>query len=137
MIVESTVVLPPLIQQFFSRTLLSLPIPKCRDSCHTIERMLAEVNKMWKRLRNNPQRLTRCEKLKEEILELYERAKIKEKEREAEEDHKTQEFGYHVAYDQALDGDVLSRLMFGRKSGSFKHKFRPDNAFSKIRRARR
>ncbi len=106
--------------QYFNAKLLSLPAPKLRDSTDCIRAMLKEVEKMWYKIENNPRRLARCEDLKQEILQLYERAKIKEKEREDQTDHKTQEFGYHVAMPEKLDRDVYWRLRFGRKEGAFK-----------------
>lgn len=115
--------LPPQIKQYFSSVLLSMPIPKLRDSCDIFERMWKEVLKLWYKLDANPQRNARCEKLKEEILELYERAKIKEKEREGQTDHKTQVFGYRVAAPKAMDRDTYERFAWGRKSAAFKHKF--------------
>jgi hypothetical protein len=99
--------------------------------------MLNTAEKMWYKLKNNPKRLARCESLKQEILQLYERAKIKEKEHESQKDHKTQEFGYHVALDKTMDRDVYWRLRFGRKSGAHRYKFRNNNAVRKVQKARR
>lgn len=130
--IEQITTLPPQILQFFNAALLSTPAPKLRDSCDTFDRMWKEVLKLWKRLDGNPQRKQRCEALKQEILELYERAKAKEKEREAEKDHKTQEFGYRVAVPEGLAEDVHARLDLGRKGGSFRHKFRENNAVQKV-----
>jgi hypothetical protein len=132
MIIDCISSLPPPIEQFFNRLLLSAPAPLFRDSSQTIDLMLKEVNKLWKRLDCNPLRKARCEALKQEILELYERAKIKEKEREGQTYHKTQEFGYHVALPKTLDRDVYARLRIRRKGGAFKHEFRPNYAISKI-----
>jgi hypothetical protein len=135
MIIDSITQIPVSIRQHFDPKLLSCPVPKLRDSCDCIQVMLNNVEKLWYKLQNNPERLVRCEALKKEIMVLYERAKIKEKERESQKDHKTQEFGYHVALPKTLDRDVYWRLRFGRKGGSFKHKFRGSNAISKIQKA--
>lgn len=110
-----------------------MPAPKLRDWTGTFEVMWTEALKLWKRIENNPHKKARCEALKREILELYERAKIKEKERESQTDHETQEFGYHVAIPKGLAEDVFARLRFGRKSGSFRHEFRKNNALHKTR----
>jgi hypothetical protein len=93
--------------------------------------MWREVLKMWKKVEKNPQKKRKCETLKSEIMELCERTKIKEKERESQTDHKTQGFGYCVALPTRLAEDVHARLRFGRKDGSFRH------AIQKVRRKRR
>lgn len=111
-------VMPPQILQCFSQVLLTAPMPKLRDGCHVFETMLKTVEEMWYKIENNPRRLARCEALKQEILELYERAKIKEKEREGQKNHKTQKFGYHVTLPKAVDRDVYWRLRIGRKEGA-------------------
>jgi hypothetical protein len=137
MIIDSTCTLSPMIFQKYNSKLLSLPAPKLRDSSDCIRAMLKTVDEMWYKLANNPKRLERCTALKQEILQLYERAKIKEKEREAEKDHKTQEFGYYVTLRSALDRDVYWRLRFGRKAGSFKTEFRRNHAIRKTQEVRR
>ncbi len=136
MIIDTIVDLTPLILQHFNSKLLSFPAPKLRDSTDCIRAMLKQVEKMWYKIENNPHRLARCEALKQDILQLYERAKIKEKEREAETDHKTQELGYHVACDEALDRDVYWRLRFRRKGGAFKTELRRSNAVQKAQRVK-
>lgn len=133
MIRESIVVLPPQIVQLFDSKLLCRPAPKLRDWSGTFEDMWKEILKLWKRIENNPIRKARCEQLRAEILELYERVKVKEKERESQKDHKTQEFGYHVAVPKGLAEDVYARLRIGRKTGSFRHEFRDNNAIYKVK----
>lgn len=130
----SNLPLPPMILQKYDAKLLSRPTPKLRDSSDCILAMLKTVDELWYKLANNPKRLERCEALKKEILYLYERAKIKEKEREEEADHKTQGFGYHVALPTPLDSDVYWRLRFGRKKGSHSHEFRSNHAIYKAKR---
>lgn len=116
---KTTVSLPPVITQRFDSMLLSYPTPDLRDSCKTIGIMLKEVEKLWKRIENNPAKKLRCEKLKQEIMELYERAKVKEKERQGQKNHKTQEFGYFIGLPKENDRDVYWRLRYGRKAGRF------------------
>lgn len=128
--------LHPEIKQQFNAKLLSTPTLKFGDNSSCIAAMLKTVEKLWYKLRDNPKRLARCEKLKNNLVFLYERAKIKEKRREAEANHKTQEFGYHVALPTPLDRDVHSRLRFGRKSGAFKFRIRANYAVHKIQRAK-
>jgi len=118
-------VLPPSIKKFFSKDLLKAPYPGFYDSCITIQKMLNKVLKIWHKLDSNSIRKARCEKLKQEILNLYERAKIKEKERESETDHKTKEFGYSFAGNKRISGDIYWRLKFGRKKGA--HSFNRRN----------
>lgn len=123
--------LPPLITQAFNPKLLSFSYPKLRDHLGTFDQMWKEALKLWKRLDRLPDKKVRCEKLKEEILDLYERAKIKEKEREGQTDHKTQKFGYHVAVPKGLAEDVFARLKLGRKDGSFRHASRRYSSIQK------
>jgi len=132
--ITTTCLVPPLIRQFFNSILLSTPHPKLRDSSDCILEMLKTVDQLWYKLKNNPKRLARCEALKKEILHLYERAKVKEKEREGQTDHKTQEFGYHVALDSPMDRDIYWRFRFGRKSGAFRPQFRSKYAIHKAKR---
>jgi hypothetical protein len=130
-------IIPPIISQTFNAKLLSLPAHKLRDSTDCIAAMLKTVEKLWYKIQNNPRRLARCEALKQEILHLYERAKIKEKEREGETDHKTQGFGYHVAMDEKMGRDVYWRLRFGRKSGAHRYDFRSNDAVQKVQGVKR
>ena len=130
-------VIPPIIRQYFSHRLLLTPTPKFRDCCDIFEEMLQTIDEMWYKLKNNPKRLQRCEALRKKILQLYERAKTKEKEREAEKDHKTQEFGYYVAIPTPMGRDVYQRLRFGSKSGAVRFKFRPNYAIPKTSRVKR
>lgn len=123
--------LHPLILQMFNPKLLSTPAPRLRDWSGTFEYMWKEAMTLWGKIENNPQKKARCEKLKGEILELYERAKIKEKEREGQTNHKTQRFGYHIAISQGMARDIYTRLMFRRKSGCYREKFRKNYAFHK------
>lgn len=122
--IDSASIVPPIIQQYYNRMLLCTPTLKFGDACHTFEFMWKQALKLWYKLDANPKRKERCERLKQEILEIYERAKIKEKERESQKDHKTQEFGYFVALPKVLDRDVHARLRFGRKAGAFTTQFR-------------
>lgn len=123
---------PPKIEQHFNEKLLSVPCPKLRDSTETFDQMWCEALKLWKKVENNPIRKQKCELLKQEILELYERAKAKEKERESQKDHKTKGFMYSVAIPKGLAQDVYARLRFRRKAGSFSYLFRRNDAFRKI-----
>lgn len=109
--------LTPMISQSYNALLLSFPSPKLRDSCETILKMLEEIEKMWHKLDSNPIKKERCQNLKLEIIELYERAKVKEKERETEKDHKTQGFGYFIDKPEKIDRNVYWRLRFRRKTG--------------------
>lgn len=137
MIVEHHVVAAPDIITLFDANLLSRPSPKLRDWSGTFDIMWKEALKLWKKVEAYPQKRERWEGLREEILELYEQAKTKEKERESEKDHKTQEFGYRVAFSQGLADDVFARLMFRRKDGSLRHQFRKNIAVHKNKKVRR
>jgi hypothetical protein len=137
MIIEKVQTLPPIIPQHFCAALLSSPAPNLRDWSGTFDVMWQEVLKMWKKVEKNPQKKRKCEALKSEIMELCERAKIKEKEREGQTDHKTQGFMYHVAIPSGLAEDIYTRLRFGRKGGSFRHRLGNNDPIQKIRRKRR
>lgn len=77
------------------------------------------IEAKWGKLEKCPAKKILCEELKKEIFDIYERAKTKEKEREAEKDHKTQEFMYSVDRATKLDEDVYCRLRLGCKTGAF------------------
>lgn len=116
---KSLAILSPLIQQYFDRQLLGRTSFKFRDCSDDIGKMIEEVKTLLYKLDSNPPRKQRCDKLMQEILELYERAKIKEKERESQEDHKTKEFGYSFAPLKGDGRDVYCRLKYRRKSGEY------------------
>lgn len=115
----TTVSLSPEIKQHFSATLLSTPTFSFRDSLRSFDIMWKEVEKLWKKLEKCPQKKIRCEALKKEIMELYERAKVKEKECEGQKDHKTQGFMYSVTVSSRMADDIYFRLRFGKKGGKF------------------
>ena len=107
--------LPPQISQHYNSLLLSQPAPKFRETTETFEKMWEKVLKRWKKLDKCPAKKEKCEQLKLEILELYERAKAKEKEREGQTDHKTNGFMYSVHLPKGMANGVCQRLRFGRE----------------------
>lgn len=109
---ETITILPPSIKQIFSTNMLSSPYPKFGDGVHTLEKMIQECKKLFYKFRNNPRKKERCENLMQEIISLYERAKIKEEERSTEKDHKTQGFGYFVTIPEKMDREIYRRLAF-------------------------
>lgn len=117
MIIDN-ILLPPPIKQRFSSDLLSVPAHLFRDCCKTFDQMWKEAEKLWKKIIKNPEKYARCEELKAQIMELYERAKVKEKEREGQEDHQTQGFGYSVTVPSRLARDLYWRLRFRSKGGA-------------------
>lgn len=73
--------LHPEIRQYFDRKLLSKPCPKLYDDSSFLWSIYQYiVLKLKKKCNNHPNRLTHFQKLEYQFLELYERAKAKEKE---------------------------------------------------------
>jgi hypothetical protein len=124
--------MPPDIRQKYNEALLSMPTPKLGHSLETFDYMWREIERLWHKLDSTPKRKRRCEVLKKEIFQLYERAKAKEKERQAEKDHKTQGFMYSVYGDSRMAQDVYERLRFGRKDGAFWCKLRENGSPRKV-----
>jgi hypothetical protein len=90
-------IFPPLIREYFSSELLQTPHPKLREDSETLWYVWEYIEKnLWKKLDKQPIKKARCELLKQIFMELYERAKIKEKEREKETRHPTQVPFYYI-----------------------------------------
>lgn len=84
-------VLPPFIREYYSSKLLQTPHPKLREDSETLWYVWEYIEKkLWKKLDSLPIKKARCELLKQIFMELYERTKIKEKEREKDSRHPTQ-----------------------------------------------
>jgi len=80
-----------MIQQYYDAKLLSGPAPKLRDTCTDLWTVYLWIKtQLMKKAENNPIRLKKLLELENQFLELYERAKAKEKEREEQKDHCTQ-----------------------------------------------
>ncbi len=80
----------PEIDMKFSKDILSRPTPKLREDSDTLWKSWLYIESLWKKLDNQPVKRAKCEELKKQFMELYERAKAKEKERETEKTHPTQ-----------------------------------------------
>ncbi len=106
-------ILPPSLPQKFDSLLLSNPYTKFGDNLETFDRMWIKVLRRWANLEKNPTNKKKCEQIKLEIERLYERAKIKEKEREGQASHKTQRFMYSVFLPEGMARKVCSRLVLG------------------------
>jgi hypothetical protein len=90
-------IMPPLIKEYYSAKLLGIPAPKLREDSETLWHVWQNIEKfLWYKLRSCPAKKVKCEKLKQEFMELYERTKIKEKERESEKRHPTQMPLYYI-----------------------------------------
>lgn len=85
---------PPVIEQKFSKDLLSTPIwgfnaEKLKKICDWLERHINDSN-----VAMCPNRVNKLTSKYKEFMDLYERAKIKERENEKEKACKTHMFGY-------------------------------------------
>lgn len=80
MTVKTISVLPPSIKEFFNICLLT-KLGKLYDDCTDLELLYNYIKeKANKKLKNLPEKRRKFEVLEKQFLELYERAKIKEKE---------------------------------------------------------
>lgn len=89
---KEKVIIPPEVIQLYRRALLEAPLPQFRDTSKDLWRVyIWIVRKLIKKASYNPIRLKKCLELEQEFLDLYEQTKIKEKERQEQKEHHTQE----------------------------------------------
>ncbi len=100
--------MPPQIVQQFSSALLSNPM-KFNDDLDLFARIHFYINnKLMKKAKYNAIWEERCDKLEKEFLELYERAKVKEKESKKAYKNKTQEPFYRISFDNKSDENIFA-----------------------------
>jgi hypothetical protein len=105
--------IPPQILQYFSSTLLSSPYSKFRDWSEDIWKVYLYVKeKLIPKCKNNPIRLKKTLELEKQFLELYERAKVKEKANEGKNQAKTEQFGYSFREFDRYNQRIFGRLRF-------------------------
>lgn len=102
----------PLVQQSFDANLLSYPMPKMREGSHSLWDVYLYIkNELYPRAKSEIKR-SKCLDLMEEFLELYERAKDKEKELEKEATHFTQRSFYFIKSIGQKDERIFTRLVY-------------------------
>ncbi len=112
---KSILILPPAVAQNYEAVLLCAPRPDFRDSSRTLERIKKYIiEKLLYRAGSNPIRKALCENLLKEFEELYERAKVKEKELKEKANHFTQRSFYSFKSVGRKDEEFFRRLKFRR-----------------------
>lgn len=115
MTITTSTTLPPFILQKFSRSLLSIPCPKFRDHPETLICIYRYIEKkLRKKTLKNEKRNNKYIGLSIEFMELYERAKAKEKELEKETKHITQQPFYFFGGPDKRYQNIFKRLRFKR-----------------------
>lgn len=92
--IKTTCILPPEIRQLFDSCLLSRPAKFCEDSETLWLIYLYIKDNLENKTKKYPDWHQKFLKLEATFLELYERIKIKEKERKEDENHFTKELFY-------------------------------------------
>lgn len=113
-ITRATKMILPKILQYFDSNLLSFPCPKFREDSETLWQSWIYIESLWKKLDKCLIKKSKCEKLKKQFMELYEQAKIKEKERETEKKHPTQMPFYRIDSVSKKDDEVFRFSKKGR-----------------------
>ena len=110
MITITTNTIPPEIIQYFNSKLLCYPMPK-GDCCERLWRIYQWIiSHLRPKDLINAKRKKKIDDLIEEFLELYERTKAKEEEREREETHFTQGLFYHIEFINRSHKDLFDGL---------------------------
>lgn len=102
--------IPPKIRQYFDQKMLSKPMPKMLEGCHTLWELFLYINSNLMHRSEGQVKREKCLALIADFLELYERAKTKEKELEKEETHHTQRPFYCIKSIGKKDERLLTRL---------------------------
>lgn len=108
-----TTVIPPKISQYFDKTLLSSPGVKFQDDSFTLWSIYTYIkNKLMKRAMNHPIRMKKLKELEEEFLELYERAKKKEKDLEGKAENVTKRPSYRITTAGRNGKEIYGRFKY-------------------------
>jgi hypothetical protein len=122
MTIKTTCVIPPPIIEYFSHALLSMPAKLCDDS-ESLWRIYTYIKiKLMHKANYRPEWKAKCERLEQEFLKLYERAKTKEKNIKAETGYKTKEPFYRIDVSNRSNQNVFEGLRY--KSYSTAHESR-------------
>jgi len=105
---KSITVIPPKILEYYSHILLNNPI-KFRDDLEKIWNMYLYVKKiLYKKVKNK----IKLEELDKEFLEIYERAKKKEKDINTKTENKTKMPFYFITMPNKGDQNIFDRLRY-------------------------
>lgn len=103
----------PPIRMSFDPNLLSTAILKLNEDSETLYRIYQILKKkLMKRAERNPKQKKACEELEKDFLELYERAKAKEKDAEAAPKNVTQRSFYRIAGAKKNDRAIFERFKY-------------------------
>ena len=106
--------LPSEIIQHFSRMLLTTPCKMGQDSSTLWEVYIYIKHRLLKRANHDPITKARCKQLEETFLDLYERAKTKEKNKDEASKNKTQVPLYYIECPDKRDETIFERLRYCR-----------------------
>lgn len=109
--------LPPEVRQHFDALLLSTPLPEFRDNLKLIWRMYLFIKqKLMKKANYNENTKKRAERLEQEFLELYERAKTKEEKLGEKAENEAKGLFYHIN----LPNRGFENIFWGLRKASYK-----------------
>jgi hypothetical protein len=99
----------PDIKQYYNSALLSTP--KFGDNLQVIHRIFLYIEKyLKKRIKKDPIRKEKSEKLAQEFLYLYDATTVKEKELEESPKNRTKELFYYIDFAKKGSRNLFSRL---------------------------
>lgn len=103
--------LPPQVKQFYDSILLSKPTSKFYDDSELLWRVYTYIKlKLSKKSKYHPNSEIKYNQLEKEFLELYERAKTKEKDYERETGNQGQKFFYYIIITDRSHSKIFERL---------------------------
>ena len=121
--VETVVIIPPKINQYYSHLLLDVPICNLGDDIETFWEIWRYIEiKLWKKLQNLPERREKCERLKREFLDLYVKTKTKKKAIEEETESKATEPLYWVKLPDKRSNAIFNGFRLARYKISKEHR---------------
>ncbi len=108
--VTTTTVLPLQIKQSFNSLLLTMPCPKFGDDDEDLLNIMAYIEKMlWKKLGNTLAKKLKCENLRQEFKETYEKIR-KKKESQTENENASKMSFYMLRNTGGRRLELLFRL---------------------------
>lgn len=103
--------LPPQILQYFNAALLATPAPLLRESSKSLWRVYSYIlTRLRRSIAKDQKRLEKFILLELKFLEIYGRAKAKEKELEGKTEHQTQRSFYIIRGVNPKDERIFARL---------------------------
>jgi len=101
--------------KFFDKDLLKNPL-KLKDDETDLWRAWECIEKnLWKKLGYAPGKKNKCEKLKQQFLELYESIKTQKENTQTKTKNKTEMSFYHIDHPRCCDQRIFSRLKYRKR----------------------